>query len=117
MTEEQIFLKIREAYDDPLIKEQERLHKFLAIPCLFIDDFGATKITAWKTEIMTSLLDHRLGNALPTFFTSNYHPQDYLSLIATSLKLARPERIPSRIYEMCKDFIIEVKGQDFRKHP
>jgi primosomal protein DnaI len=115
MTEEQMYFKIREVFDNPNIPEKERIHKFLDIPCLFLDDFGATKVTAWKAEVMTSLLDYRLGNCLPTFFTSNYSPQEYQNLIAISLSNSRPERIPSRIYEICQGFIIEVKGEDWRK--
>jgi DNA replication protein DnaC len=115
MTEERIFMKIREAYDNPQVSEQERFQKFLEIPCLFIDDFGVAKVTSWKNEVMTSLLDYRLSNQLPTFFTSNYHPQEFEQVLKNSGNMARPERIPSRIYELCERFIIEVKGEDFRK--
>ena len=114
MSEEQIFMKIRESFDNPDVWEQERLQRFLKIRCLFIDDLGATKVTAWKNEVLTSLLDSRLNNALPTFFTSNYSPQDYGRLVSKSLVSPRPGRIPSRIYEMCRAFIIEVKGADWR---
>jgi primosomal protein DnaI len=115
MTEERIFMKLREAYDNPQVNEQERFGRFLEISCLFIDDFGATKITSWKNEVMTGILDYRLSNSLPTFFTSNFSPQEYQQVVRNSGNLARPERIPSRIHEMCKDFIIEMKGEDFRQ--
>lgn len=113
--EERMFMRLREAYDNPQINEQERFGRFLDVSCLFIDDFGATKTTSWKTEVMTSLLDYRLSNQLPTFFTSNFSPQDYERFIRNSGNLARPERIPSRIHEICGRFIVEVKGGDYRQ--
>lgn len=116
MSEENIFRKIREAFDNPHIGEEQRLQRFLKIGCLFIDDLGATKITPWKIEVLTSLIDSRLNNNLPTFFTSNYSPKDYQKLISSSLTTSRAQRIPSRIHEMCRDFIIEIQGQDYRIH-
>ena len=115
LTEDQIFRKIREAFDDPQVREYDRMRRFRTVPCLFVDDFGATKPTAWKQEVMTGLLDERLNNALPTFFTSNYSLADYQTILAHSLSFARPERVPSRIFEMCRGFIVEVKGEDWRK--
>lgn len=114
MTEEHIFRKIRESFDDPGIGEEARIRQFLTIPCLFIDDFGATKTTAWKNEMMTAILDYRLNHALPTFFTSNFSLPSYESSLQSS-SVARPGRITSRIYEMCRGFILEVKGEDFRR--
>lgn len=115
VTEEQLFIKLREAFDNPQISERSRFRKFSEIPVLLIDDFGAAKPTGWKNEVMTSLLDYRLNHLLPTCFTSNYHPEDYQHFLKTSLPLTRPERIPSRIYELCRQFIIEVTGDDWRK--
>ena len=90
---------------------------FNIIKCLFIDDLGATKPTSWKNEVMTGLLDYRINKELPTFFTSNYNIKEHQALMESSQITSRPERIPSRIYEICQGFIIEVKGEDWRKKP
>lgn len=115
MTEEQLFMKLRATFHAPFSAENTVLDQYCNIAYLFIDDLGATKPTAWKIEIITSIVDYRLQHGLPTLFTTNYSLADYQTLIATSLPNARPERIPSRIHEMCRGFIIEVPGEDFRK--
>lgn len=115
MNEEQLFLKLRASFHAPIPAENSVLDRCLDTACLFLDDLGATKMTGWKTEIIGSIVDYRLQNALPTFFTANYSLADYQTLIANTLACSRPERIPSRIYEMCRGFIVEMKGEDFRK--
>jgi len=114
MTEEQMYFRIREAYDNHAISEKTQYRKFMEAKCLFLDDLGATKITPWKNEVLTGILDYRLNHRLPTFFTSNFSPESYEQSLQSS-SVARPGRITSRIYEMCSKFIIEVKGEDFRK--
>lgn len=114
MTEEQMYFRIREAYQNHAISEKAQYRKFMEVKCLFLDDLGATKITPWKNEVMTGILDYRLNHRLPTFFTSNFSPESYEQSLQSS-SIARPGRITSRIYEMCRSFIIEVQGEDFRK--
>ena len=74
------------------------VNKFRNIHCLFIDDLGAAKITKWKLEVLTSILNFRLMNYKPTFFTSNYSLEQYQKKIAQACD--RPQRIPMRIREM-----------------
>ncbi|NUM33429.1 MAG: ATP-binding protein [Candidatus Brocadiae bacterium] len=114
MTEEQMYFRIREAYQNPAVSEKKQYRKFMEAKCLFLDDLGATKITPWKNEVLTGILDYRLNHRLPTFFTSNFSPEGYEQNLQSS-SIARPGRITSRIYEMCRGFILEVKGEDFRK--
>lgn len=107
ITEEHLYRKIRETFDDPKVIESEVFKKFHNIPCLFIDDLGATKPTPWKSEVLTSLLDYRLNNNLPTFFTSNYSLGEYEQI--------SHERLGSRIHEICQNFVIEIIGEDYRR--
>lgn len=111
MTEERIYMRLRECFGDAGMSECVQRKRFQEVECLFIDDFGATKPTPWKNEVMTGILDCRLDNNRPTFFTSNFSPADYQKFLAASLP--RPDRIPSRIYEMCR--IVEVQGEDRRR--
>ena len=71
---------------------------------LFIDDFGAEKVTEWNGEIMYRLINHRYENMMQTFFASN------LSLQELSEKSG--DRVVSRIAEMCD--IINIDGEDKR---
>lgn len=114
MTEEQFYAKIRETYDSKSLEEQVIIRKFKEIDCLFLDDLGATKPTLWKNEILCSLLDYRMNNNLPTFFTSNFSPNEYENILKRS-QIECPARIVSRIYEICRNNITEVKGEDWRK--
>lgn len=114
MTEEQMYLRIREAYENYAVSEKKQYRKFMEVKCLFLDDLGATKITPWKNEVLTGILNYRLNHRLPTFFTSNFSPESYEQSLQSSF-IARPSRITSRICEMCRGFIVEVKGEDFRR--
>lgn len=115
MTEERIYQKLRECFDDKTIFESERLSTFLKVPLLCIDDLGATKASSWKNETLTAILDYRLNQKLPTCFTSNYHPDDYTRVLPVSAT-HRPERVASRIHALCRGLIMEVKGRDWRKN-
>jgi DNA replication protein DnaC len=115
INEELLFAKLQETFSSSKKDETPLLQKFRTVKCLFLDDFGATKITAWKNEVMTGILDYRLNHSLPTFFTSNYSLHDYTKLLKNSCVALRPERISSRIAEICRGFIFEVRGEDWRK--
>lgn len=42
-------------------------------PVLMLDDFGAESISAWtRDEVLGTILQHRMAEQLPTFFTSNF---------------------------------------------
>ena len=71
---------------------------------LFIDDFGAEKVTEWNSEIMYRLINYRYENMLQTYFASNLSLQE--------LAERSGDRIASRIAEMCD--IIEIGGEDKR---
>lgn len=47
-------------------------NKVKEAPILFIDDIGAENITAWaRDEILCTILQYRMDEKLPTFFSSN----------------------------------------------
>ena len=100
LTEEELFEQIKASFD----AEEKILHKIKNIDCLFIDDLGAARITPWKISQLTNLLDYRLSNMLPTFFSSNYNLADYINHLAQVTD--RPNRIPARIARGAK--IIEL---------
>ena len=40
---------------------------------LILDDFGAESISAWtRDDVLGTILQQRMAEVLPTFFTSNY---------------------------------------------
>ena len=77
-------------------------NKIKEIPILLIDDIGAENITAWsRDEILCSILQYRMEEHLPTFFTSNLDLdalEKHLSINGTSDIKAR--RIIERIKQL-----------------
>lgn len=56
------------------------------IPLLLIDDIGAENLTSWaRDEILGTILQYRMEENLPTFFTSNLTLKDLESHFAISL--------------------------------
>ncbi|MHA6260640.1 primosomal protein DnaI [Sporosarcina sp. CAU 1771] len=44
---------------------------------LMLDDFGAETMSAWtRDEVLGTILQHRMAEKLPTFFTSNFNLKD-----------------------------------------
>lgn len=104
MTEKDILRKIRESFRNSETSEYECIRQFRTIPCLFIDGLGLSRTTPWRTEIMGDILDYRFDNALPTFFSSRYDPEN----CRFSDSCPYSEEIIYRINEMCRNFIIGI---------
>lgn len=69
----------------------ERFEEVKKAPLLLIDDIGAENVTSWnRDEVLAPILQYRMDEALPTFFTSN------LSLAELEEHLAG-ESAPSKV--------------------
>lgn len=54
-------------------KVKEEIDAVKSVPVLILDDIGAEQTTSWvRDEILQVILQHRMLEELPTFFTSNY---------------------------------------------
>lgn len=71
---------------------------------LFIDDFGAEKLSDFVQESFYQIINDRYINKLPTVISTNFE----LGEIAERLG----ERVASRIAEMC--YLIKITGRDRR---
>jgi DNA replication protein DnaC len=72
---------------------------------LYLDDFGAEKITDFSLETMYLILDRRIRrDQLKVFITSNFS----ISQIAEIMS----DRIASRLIELCK--VCKIEGEDWR---
>ncbi len=50
----------------------DKINRIKKADLLLLDDIGAETVTAWnRDEILGTILQHRMDNKLPTFFTSN----------------------------------------------
>lgn len=83
----------------------EGINHILAAGVLLLDDLGAAHTTAWNTDAVYRVIDHRWAEMLPTIVTSNFDP----GTLSTQLS----ERITSRLFGMCRT--VELSGTDRRQ--
>ncbi len=85
-------------------------------PILLIDDIGAEIITAWgRDEILCPLVQYRMEQKLPTFFTSNLtldQLKEHLSVTRDGVDVIKAGRITERIKQLTSQ--IEMISQNLR---
>ena len=74
------------------------------VPILLIDDLGAESVTPWsRDEILCPLLQYRMDEKLPTFFTSNLNLDNlekHLAITSKGDEIIKAGRIISRIKQL-----------------
>jgi len=92
---------LRQAFYDDFKYKYEQIKK---VPLLLIDDIGAENITAWnRDEILCPLLQYRMDQKLPTFFTSNLtieQLEEHLSVSKAGVDNVKASRIIARIKQL-----------------
>ncbi|MCR4581019.1 MAG: primosomal protein DnaI [Bacilli bacterium] len=77
---------------------------------LLIDDIGAESVTSWsRDEILSTILQYRMDEKLPTFFTSNLNISEleaHLSETKDSIDKVKARRIIERIKQLTDDIEI-----------
>ncbi|MDW0112897.1 primosomal protein DnaI [Sporosarcina saromensis] len=84
---------------------------------LMLDDFGAESISAWaRDEVLGTILQYRMAEKLPTFFTSNYNYKELEHHLAYTQRGEKEEVKAARIMERIKTVSkpIELKGSNLR---
>ena len=76
------------------------ISKFQTCEILLIDDLFKGKVTESEINIMFEIINYRYLNHLPIIVNSEYVIERILYF---------DEAIGSRIYEMCKDYVVEIK--------
>lgn len=97
----------------------EVLENVMSVPFLVLDDLGAEKMSTWVGEQLFTIISRRVSSQLQTVFTSNYTPGELTNRLATedksgNMDYTQGERIMSRIFALCPQTLIEVKGTDYR---
>jgi len=80
----------------------KQLSKYQTAEILLIDDLFKGKITESDINIMFEIVNYRYLNYLPIIVSSEYTIERLLNF---------DEAVASRIYEMCKDYTVEVTGK------
>lgn len=88
---------------------QEKMDAFKRADILMLDDIGAETMSAWfRDEVLGSILQYRMMENLPVFFTSNYTMEQLEKILATSTKGGFEEVKAGRIMERIKQLSHEV---------
>ena len=79
----------------------DNFNKIKEAPLLLIDDIGAENMTPWsRDEILCSILQYRMEEHLPTFFTSNLSLEELETHLGGGVKA---RRIIERIKQLTKE--------------
>ncbi len=83
---------------------QEKFSEIKKIPLLLLDDIGAENCSNWsRDEVLGPILQYRMDNHLPTFFTSNLTLQELeksLSITSSGVDKVKARRIIERIKQL-----------------
>ncbi len=94
-----------------------KFSKIKKAPLLLIDDIGAENLTSWgRDEILGSILQYRMQEGLPTFFTSNLNIkelEEHLSFSNGNVERVKARRIIERINQLTD--IIQMISENRRK--
>ena len=82
----------------------EKMEHTKKVPLLLLDDIGAENVTPWsRDEILGPILQYRMENNLPTFFTSNLTIEELEKALATTssgVDKVKARRIIERVKQL-----------------
>ncbi len=95
----------------------EKFNYIKKVQLLLIDDIGAEVVTEWgRDEILGPILQHRMQQHLPTFFTSNLDLktlEQHLSTTRDGVSKIKARRIIERINQLTEEK--QIIGKNLRK--
>jgi len=107
--------EIREAIKDDSVEEKVEVFKHADV--LMLDDIGAETQSAWfRDEILGSILQYRMMEQLPVFFTSNYTMKQLEERLAETTRGGIEKVKAGRNMERIKQVSTEVSmsGENYR---
>lgn len=82
-------------------------------PLLLLDDIGAENLTSWsRDEVLEPILQYRMDEGLPTFFTSNYSIEQLENHFTINGEKIKAKRIIERVKQLSLE--IELVGKNRR---
>lgn len=86
------------------VEFKDKFNSIKKTPLLLLDDIGAENCTVWsRDEILGPILQYRMENFLPTFFTSNLtldELENFLAISNSSVDKVKARRIVERIKQL-----------------
>ena len=96
---------------------KEKFEHIKKVPLLLIDDIGAENTTTWgRDEIFCPLIQYRMQESLPTFFTSNLDLkalEEHFSFTKDGVEKVKARRIIERINQLT--IVKEMVSKNLRK--
>lgn len=94
----------------------EKFELLKKTPLLLLDDIGAEYLTSWgRDEVIEPILQYRMDEGLPTFFTSNFTLEElekHFSIVSNGIDKVKAKRIIERIKQL--SFPIELISKNLR---
>ncbi|MDD6879748.1 MAG: primosomal protein DnaI [bacterium] len=94
----------------------EKFSALKRVPLLLLDDIGAEYITAWsRDEVLEPILQYRMDQGLPTFFTSNFSVDElekHFSMTNNSIDKVKAKRIIERVKQLSNS--VELISKNLR---
>lgn len=95
----------------------EKIDRFKNATVLILDDIGAEFLSSWfRDEILGAILQYRMMERLPVFFTSNYTPEELETMLSQSgrgkMEQLKSARIMERIRQVSEP--VEINGKNYR---
>jgi len=82
----------------------EKFYLLKTVPILLLDDIGAEYLTNWgRDEVLEPILQYRMDEGLPTFFTSNFTLEElekHLVITSNSIDKVKAKRIIERVKQL-----------------
>ena len=96
---------LKSTFNSPIKSEFKTKYEAVKkAPLLLIDDIGAESVTPWsRDEILCPILQYRMDEKLPTFFTSNLDLkslENHLAITSKGDEIIKAGRIISRIKQL-----------------
>ncbi|VGU90666.1 chromosomal replication initiator protein dnaA [Streptococcus pyogenes] len=102
-------IDVKNAISNGSVKEE--IDAVKNVPVLILDDIGAEQATSWvRDEVLQVILQYRMLEELPTFFTSNYSFADLERKWATikgSDETWQAKRVMERVRYLAREFHLE----------
>ncbi|OXB92659.1 primosomal protein DnaI [Parageobacillus galactosidasius] len=111
----EFFRELKSSLQDQTINE--KLDYVKKVPILMLDDIGAESMSSWvRDDLLGPILQYRMFENLPTFFTSNFDLQQLAHHLTYSQRGEEEQMKAARIMERIRYLAhpVEIKGRNRR---
>ena len=108
----ELLRSIKDSFDTDY---SDRFYALKNIDLLLLDDIGAEYLTGWgRDEVIEPILQYRMDEGLPTFFTSNFTLDDlekHFTLNSSGVEKINAKRIIERIKQLAQPIELVSKNR------